>query len=335
MQPNLKQYINTLQLLEFKHPQLKEKAMTFKQYHQEYISRNKDYPLKCGINENLIELGQDLIDFYYNDFFSYQEQVLKNLFYFTSLPNKTHKTFKAYSGIRKQKQLVLSEKNIADISVQLGLKDLMLVSINPDSELKNNPKIQSQALKALIGAQYFDKNKDLNLLRNLLQVLFIDLIQKSLDEAMNCHQQENIKGDFKEFMEKHQQYTYQLSFQEIKSSQDKQYIYEYELKINNVVPIKRSGKQKKIVEKEVFKVALQLLKSEQFQRLLDDSMKSQLDKTLDSSSYSISDLILDQNYQGEFHQESQILQLLYQQSDQIECKHQINEDERIKLILNY
>ncbi|CAK69465.1 unnamed protein product (macronuclear) [Paramecium tetraurelia] len=169
MQSNHKQYSTTNKLLEFRHPELLKKAMTFKQYHQEYMSRNKDNPLKQGINENLIELGQDLIDFYYNDFFFFQD-----------LPNKTHKTFKTYSEIRRLKQLVLSEKNLADIAVQLGLKSQMFVSINPNSDLKNNSKILAQTLKAVIGAQYFDKKKDLNVLRDLLQVLFLDLIKISL-----------------------------------------------------------------------------------------------------------------------------------------------------------
>lgn len=39
------------------------------------MSRNKDNPLKYGNNENLIEWGSDLIDFYFNDFFTFQEYV--------------------------------------------------------------------------------------------------------------------------------------------------------------------------------------------------------------------------------------------------------------------
>ncbi|CAK69464.1 unnamed protein product (macronuclear) [Paramecium tetraurelia] len=154
---------------------------------------------------------------------------------------------------------------------------------------------------------------------------------------MNYPQQVNSKGDFKEFMDKHPEYSYQLSFSEIKSSLDSnQLIYEYELRINNIVPIKRRGIQKKVVEKELFKCALELVNSEQFQRFLDDSMKSQLDNTFDGSSNSISEIFLNQNDSCQNHQRSQILQLLSQYDDQIQQAQYINEDvERMKRILNY
>ncbi|CAD8097898.1 unnamed protein product [Paramecium primaurelia] len=308
-------------LLGFQYPELFTKAMTFKQFHQEYTARNKDNPLKYGINENFIELGQDLIEFYYNDFFTYQD-----------LPNKTHKIFKTYSDIRKQKQLVLSEKNLADTAVQLGLKTQMLISINPNSELKNNQKILAQALKAIIGAQYFDKKKDLNILRDLLQVVFQEIIKKSLDEAMGFPQQENIKGDFKEFIDKHPELSYKLSYQELKNNIElNQTIYEYELKINDILPIKRSGKQKKAVEKEVFKVALELVKSDKFQQILDDSMRSQLDQSFDGPSHQIQDsIVIESQVSSKFHQQFSFVQQFSLMDQSFQEQLQINEQDEDK-----
>ncbi|CAD8212740.1 unnamed protein product [Paramecium pentaurelia] len=297
-------------LLEFQYPELFKKAMTFKQYQQEYMSRNKDNPLKYGNNENLIEWGSDLIDFYFNDFFTFQD-----------LPNKDHKTFTSYSDIRKQKQLILSEKNLADAAVQLGLKDEMLVSINVNSDLKNNPKIQSQAIKALIGAQYFDKKKDLNLLRKLLITLYQDLIKKQLDESLSLPKQDNFKGEFKEFMDKHPEYIYKLNFQELKNKFDQnQPIYEYELVINDVLPIKRNGEQKKAVEKQVFKDALQLLKTDQFKQLLEDSIKN-------SSVIIQQSGISESKIESQIHNNLQFVHQLGQLEKSLQQNEKINEKE--------
>ncbi|CAD8127574.1 unnamed protein product [Paramecium sonneborni] len=301
MQFKQKDPYNLSNLLEFQYPDIFQKAMTFKQYYQEYTSRNKDNPLKFGTNENFIELGSDLIDFYYTDFFVSQE-----------LPNKDHKTFKTFADIRRQKQTVLSEKNLAEIAQQLGLKDKMFVSTNTNNEIKNNQKIQTQALKAVIGGHYFDKQKDLNLLRNLMMILYQNLIKKSLDESMCLPKSENFKGDFKEYMDKHPEFSYKLNYLEYKSKFDQnQTIYEYELVINDVLPIKRDGEQKRIVERQVFKDAMQLLKSDQFQQLLDDSIRSQLDQTIDKSCYNFQESELNQQkFSSEIHK---ILQFEVQQ----------------------
>ncbi|CAD8213787.1 unnamed protein product [Paramecium octaurelia] len=299
-------------VLEFNYPELFNKAMTFKQYHQEYTARNKDHPLKLGINENLIELGSDLIDFYFHDFFTFQD-----------LPNKDHNTFSSYSEIRKQKQQLLSEKNLAEVAIQLGLKNQMLVSINQNSDLKNNQRIQSQALKALIGAQYFDKQKDLNLLRKLMIPIFQDLIKKSLNESMNLHKQENFKGVFKEYMDKHPEYTYKLVFQEsLNQFEQNRKIYQYELLINDVLPLKRTGEQKKAVEAQVFKDALQLLKTDQFQQLLEDSMKNQNEIAQESG-------IGESQVQSHIHNNLKFVEKLEQLEQSLQQKQQLNEKEEL------
>ncbi|CAK83723.1 unnamed protein product (macronuclear) [Paramecium tetraurelia] len=324
MQP--KELKQNFKVLEFNYPELFNKAMTFKQYNQEYTARNKDNPLKQGINENLIELGSDLFDFYFHDFFTFQD-----------LPNKDQNTFTSYSDIRTQKQQLLTEKNLAEVAIQLGLKEKMLVSINQNSDLKNNQKIQSQSLKALIGAQYFDKQKDLNLLRKLMQPIFKDLIKKSLEktinvqnESLNLVKQENFKGEFIDFMDKHPEYTYKLVFQESLNLFDKnRKIYQYELLINDVLPLKSTGEQKKAVEAQVFKDALQLLKTDEFLQLLDDSMKNQQEIIQQSG-------ISESQVQSHIHNNLKFVQQLGQIEESLKQKEQINEQEELgRLVESY
>ncbi|CAD8113010.1 unnamed protein product [Paramecium sonneborni] len=303
MQAIQEDHSNLRTLLEFQYSDLYHKAMTFKNYHIEYTARNKDNPLKYGNNENFIELGMDLIEFYFIEFFTYQ-----------NLPNKDHKTFSTYTEIKKQKQVLLSDQNLAEVTIQLGLKDEMHLAINSSKELKNNPKIQAQALKAVIGAQYFDKQKDLNLLRKLLKVLYQYLIKKSLDESMSFVKLENFKGDFKEFMDKHPEYSYKLNYQEFRDTLDaNKKKYEYELVINDVIPIKRSGDQKKPVERKVFQDSMLLLKMDQFKQLLDDSIKSQLSQSFTGVSMAFQkSSIIESNIQSEIHNKLYFIERLGQ-----------------------
>ena len=84
----------------------------------------------------------------------------------------------------------MNDSELVKISKFLNLE--LRLSTNPQNNQKqlDNPKFHGQAIKALVAAQYFDKQKDMNRMRKLLCPLYEELFKGvrfvKLEQAINC-----------------------------------------------------------------------------------------------------------------------------------------------------
>ncbi|CAD8055919.1 unnamed protein product [Paramecium primaurelia] len=242
-------------LLEFNNPILYQQAITFKSYQQEIMAKNRAYSINQECNENLFEFGQQVIDFYYYEFFVNE-----------NLPNKEHKYFSSFSKIHQLRQELLNDKNLAQIAINLGLREKIKISINNNQNSINNQKIQAQAFKAIIGAQYFDKNKDLNKLKNSIYPLFKEMINSQCNQNFPTQIiKSNPKGDFQEYISQHPELKYQVIYETEKNILIDQpnTIHKFQLQFTNMLqPIIKQGEQKKEVEKQLYLEAIKQIKNQ-------------------------------------------------------------------------
>ncbi|CAD8098580.1 unnamed protein product [Paramecium primaurelia] len=164
-------------LLEFRNQKLLVQALSNKIHEIEYFQKTGK-PYKYGNNEEFIIDGQQLIEFYFYDYMMLQ-----------GFPNEQSQLKKS-SDIIQLRQRLINDKYLSEMAILLNLQNI--INVGNQKSLKNNPKILSDCLKSIIGAHYYDKQNDLETLRDLIHPIIVQLLNKRVNSQSSMEIQSQV-----------------------------------------------------------------------------------------------------------------------------------------------
>ncbi|CAD8081669.1 unnamed protein product [Paramecium sonneborni] len=252
-------------------------ALTNKIHELEYQSKKgTKYPF--GNNEDFVGIGQMILEFFFSDYLIQR-----------GYPNKETQIKKS-SDLVLLRQRLLSERNLADIALSYKLDNL--IQVGNQINLKKNPKILCETLKSIIAAQYFDSGFDLEHLREIVQPILKQVLDRGQTVPL-LELKQNPKSAFLEFVNGCTNLKPKVSVEWKKDPTQNGNpinVYQVQLELNNILSITKIGINKRNTEQQVYREALKRLKQIQqnlsqqphFQNQITQSLKTKnLDKELD------------------------------------------------------
>ncbi|CAD8180569.1 unnamed protein product [Paramecium octaurelia] len=304
------------QLLEFRNQKLLVQALSNKIHETEYFQKTGK-PYQYGNNEEFSIDGQQLIEFYFYDYMLLQ-----------GFPNQQSQ-FKKPSDIIQLRQRLINDKYLSEIATLLNLQNL--ISVGNQKSLKNNPKVLSDCIKSIIGAHYYDKQNDLEVLRDLIHPIIAQLLNKGQEIGLTKWKY-NPKSSFLEFLNQYKgqldinpKLTIEWKKEDTVLNQNNSY-YQITLELNSNSQIQKIGINKRETEQNVYQEALVYLRKLNIKKNeKQKTLKKQTDikQIYDESqlSTSLNSTINNQNLS------------IYCFTDYNEDKQNLNFDQQINLIL--
>ncbi|CAD8098576.1 unnamed protein product [Paramecium primaurelia] len=233
-------------LLEFRNQKLLVQALSNKIHEIEYFQKTGK-PYKYGNNEEFIIDGQQLIEFYFYDYMMLQ-----------GFPNEQSQLKKS-SDIIQLRQRLINDKYLSEMAILLNLQNI--INVGNQKSLKNNPKILSDCLKSIIGAHYYDKQNDLETLRDLIHPIIVQLLNKG-EQIAKAQWKYNPKSSFLEYLnslkgqlEINPKLTIEWKKDDSMQNSNKS-IYQITLELNSTLKIQKFGINKRETEQNVYLEAL-------------------------------------------------------------------------------
>ncbi|CAK69985.1 unnamed protein product (macronuclear) [Paramecium tetraurelia] len=225
-------------------------ALTNKIHELEYQSK-KGVKYPFGNNEDFVGIGQMILEFYFSDYLIQRG--------WHSYPNKESQIKKS-SDLVLLRQRLLSERNLADIALSYKIDNI--VQVGNQIGLKKNPKILAETLKAIIAAQYYDSGYDLDHLREVVQPILKQVLDKGQGVPI-VELKQNPKSAFLEFVNGCTNLKPKVSVEWKKDSSQNGNpinVYQVQLELSNLLSITRVGINKRNTEQIVYREALKMLK---------------------------------------------------------------------------
>ncbi|CAD8178368.1 unnamed protein product [Paramecium pentaurelia] len=293
------------QLLEFKNTKLLVQALTNKIHEMEYLQKTGQ-PYQYGNNEDFTIGGQQLLEFYFYDYMLLQ-----------GFPNQQSQ-FKKPSDIIQLRQKLINDKYLSEIAILLNIQNLL--NVGNQKSLKNNPKVLSDCIKSIIGAHYYDKQNDLETLRDIIHPIVVQLLNKG-EQITKTQWKYNPKSSFLEYLNSYKgelninpKLTIEWKKDDSILNQNKS-LYLISLELNNTMKIQKIGVNKRETEQNVYLEALLQLrkyhiknyqkqnkltnkKKEIQEKQCESDLSTSLDSTInnqDLSIYCFSEKTLDQS----------------------------------------
>ncbi|CAD8110302.1 unnamed protein product [Paramecium sonneborni] len=234
------------QLLEFKNQRLLVKALTNKIHEMEYFQKTGNQ-FQYGNNEDFSVAGQQLLEFYFYDYMLLQ-----------GFPNQQSQ-LKKPSDIIQLRQRLINDKYLSEIAQLLNLNQIL--NVGNQRSLKSNPKILSECVKSIIAAQYYDKQNDLEALRDILHPIIVQLLNKG-EKITTTQWKYNPKSSFLEYLNSYKgefemkpKLIIEWKKDDSTLNQNKSF-YQITLELNNALKIQKSGINKRDTEQSVYLEAL-------------------------------------------------------------------------------
>ncbi|CAD8105408.1 unnamed protein product [Paramecium sonneborni] len=234
------------QLLEFRNQKLLVQALTFKIHETEYIQKTGAL-YQYGNNEDLSVTGQQFLEFYFYDYMMLQ-----------GFPSQQSQ-LKKPSDIIQLRQRLINDKYLSEIALLLNLQNLLYVG--NQKILKTNPKVLSECVKSIIAAQYFDKQNDLEALRDIIHPVVVQLLNKG-EQIKQNYWKYNPKSSFLEYLNQYKgelelkpKLTIEWKKDDALLNQNKS-LYQITLELNNTLKIQKTGINKRDTEQSVYLQAL-------------------------------------------------------------------------------
>ncbi|CAD8168554.1 unnamed protein product [Paramecium pentaurelia] len=246
-------------------------ALTNKIHELEYQSKKgTKYPF--GNNEDFVGIGQMILEFFFSDYLIQR-----------GYPNKETQIKKS-SDLVLLRQRLLSERNLADIAISYKIDNI--VQVGNQINLKKNPKILAETLKSIIAAQYYDSGYDLDHLREVVQPILKQVLDKGQAVPL-VELKQNPKSAFLEFVNSCTNLKPKVSVEWKKDASQNGNpinVYQVQLELNNLLLIKREGINKRNTEQLVYREALKRLKQIQLNQSYSQGSQNQSTKTQDKES---------------------------------------------------
>ncbi|CAD8161429.1 unnamed protein product [Paramecium pentaurelia] len=237
-------------------------ALTNKIHELEYQSKKgTKYPF--GNNEDFVGIGQMILEFFFSDYLIQR-----------GYPNKDSQIKKS-SDLVLLRQRLLSERNLADIAIMYKIDNI--VQVGNQISLKKNPKILAETLKSIIAAQYYDSGFDLDHLREVVQPILKQVLDKGQGVPI-IELKQNPKSAFLEFVNGCTNLKPKVSVEWKKDTTQNGNpinVYQVQLELNNILSITRMGINKRNTEQIVYREALQKLKQIQQKQLHSQEQQNQ------------------------------------------------------------
>ncbi|CAD8061783.1 unnamed protein product [Paramecium primaurelia] len=237
-------------------------ALTNKIHELEYQSKKgTKYPF--GNNEDFVGIGQMILEFFFSDYLIQR-----------GYPNKDSQIKKS-SDLVLLRQRLLSERNLADIAIMYKIDNI--VQVGNQISLKKNPKILAETLKSIIAAQYYDSGFDLDHLREVVQPILKQVLDKGQGVPI-VELKQNPKSAFLEFVNGCTNLKPKVSVEWKKDTTQNGNpinVYQVQLELNNILSITRMGINKRNTEQIVYREALQKLKQIQQKQLHSQELQNQ------------------------------------------------------------
>ncbi|CAD8080252.1 unnamed protein product [Paramecium sonneborni] len=246
-------------------------ALTNKIHELEYQSK-KGIKYPYGNNEDFIGIGQIILEFFFSDYLIQR-----------GYPNKETQIKKS-SDLVLLRQRLLNERNLAEIALNYKLDNL--IQVGNQINLKKNPKILAETLKSIIAAQYFDSSYDLEHLREVVQPILKQVLDKGQTVPL-VELKQNPKSAFLEFVNGCTNLKPKVSIEWKKDPSQNGNpinIYQVQLELNNLISITKVGVNKRNTEQLVYREALKRLQQIQSNLLYSPHLQNQLTQQLKTKS---------------------------------------------------
>ncbi|CAD8162709.1 unnamed protein product [Paramecium pentaurelia] len=249
-------------IFRFQNTNILAQALTNKIHELEFQSK-KGIKYPYGNNEELVVIGQMILEFYFSDYLIQR-----------GYPNKDS-SIKKPSDLILLRQRLLNEKNLAEIAIQYNIHNI--VQIGNQTALKKNPKILTETLKAILAAQYYDSGFDLEHIREITQPIFKELLDKGQNIPIGELKQ-NAKSSFLEFINTFTDLIPKVSV-EWKKDGNSVNVFKVQLELDSLLNISKTGINKRQTEQLVYLEALKELKQKTTNQL-NLPLKTQIQKNI-------------------------------------------------------